>query len=196
MCALSCAAQHVVSCQMTQRQALAVSLGASIVLALLAIFIVFAKSLSPAADKPAPYFELRLNDLRPGDLKFFEYNDKPYALIRTSEEVLNDLDATTQWTWSGRAVPRSAFFVVTLISTHRGCGLVHAPKEAPRYAPEREWPGGFFDPCHFGDWDYAGRALKIAQDQDPTYKLRDLEVPRVQLRGSSTIRVLPHNGDN
>src|SRR5947207_3099914 len=44
--------------------------------------------------------------------------------------------------------------------------IVHASIGAPRNAPERLWQGGFYDPCHLGEWDYAGRAIRQYLDQD------------------------------
>jgi hypothetical protein len=54
----------------------------------------------------------------------------------------------------------------------------------------RPWPGGYFDPCRFGEWDYAGRAIKQYADQDAArLRMADLDVPDFELREQNVLRI-------
>jgi len=134
---------------------------------------------------------IRLDDLPPGEPKMFEWNGAPYALVRTTDAMLADLRAHTDHTWSNRKLPSGEpkFFVYSLISPVFGCVLQYAPKGSPRYAPQREWQGGFYDPCQFAEWDYAGRAVRQYPDQEPTMRVPDLDVPAFEVEGGTTVRL-------
>jgi hypothetical protein len=136
--------------------------------------------------------EIRLADQPTGTPHLFVWNGAPFAVIRPTADMLDDLQAQTVHTWSRRAIPaeRPAFFVYALTSPAQGCVLQHAPRGAPRYAPEREWQGGFYDPCRFAEWDYAGRAIKQYDDQQASMRADDLAVPRYELRDGNTLRLL------
>lgn len=112
-------------------------------------------------------------------------------IVRTTDAMLDDLRAQTPHTWSQRPIAgdRPSFFVFSRRSPGPGCAVVHAPKGAPRYAPERLWQGGFYDPCHFGEWDYAGRTIRQYPDQDEAMRRPDLEVPAFELEDRSTLRL-------
>jgi ubiquinol-cytochrome c reductase iron-sulfur subunit len=105
--------------------------------------------------------------------------------------MLDDLRAQTVHTWSQRPIPadRPAFFVYSLKTPTLGCVAVYAPRGAFRYAPERVWQGGFYDPCHFAEWDYAGRTIKQYPDQDASMRAADLEVPAFEFRAPGTLRL-------
>ena len=145
---------------------------------------------SPWAASRAPRsLTLHLDDLPPGQPRRFEWNGAPYAVVRTTDAMLADLRAHTVHTWNQREIPdeRPALFVYSLLSPVFGCIVEHAPPGTPRYAPEREWQGGFYDPCHFAEWDYAGRAVRQYPDQEPTMRVPDLDVPAFETNSAGTV---------
>lgn len=145
----------------------------------------------PGGSKAAPYLDIPVGGIPAGAPKFFMWNDAPFALVRTTGEMLDDLQAQTPNTWSQRPIPadRPAFFVYSLVSPVLGCVARHAPKGAFRFAPERLWQGGFYDPCHFAEWDYAGRAIRQYPDQGESMRVADLDAPAFELRTPDTLRI-------
>jgi ubiquinol-cytochrome c reductase iron-sulfur subunit len=145
-----------------------------------------------AADPPKVALEVGVGDLQPGDVKSFRWQGRPYLVVRTTDAMLEDLYAQTPHTWSGREVTGApAFFVVSGSGAEPGCLLAHEPAGAPRYAPGRVWQGGFYDPCRFGEWDYAGRAIRQYADQDEAMRRSDLVPPPFQVKDRSSLRVGP-----
>jgi len=138
-----------------------------------------------APEKSSPSLEVRIDDMAPGAVKSFQWKGRPFMVVRTTSAMLDDLRAQTPYTWSERPIPDDgpAFFVFSATSPAPACPLVHAPQGAPRYAPERLWQGGLYDPCHFGEWDYAGRAIRQYLDQDEAMRRADLQVPAFELKG-------------
>ena len=153
--------------------------------------LAFAAAPNWAWSKAKPFLDVRVSDMAPGALKTVDWNGRPFVIVRTTNGMLDDLRAQTAHTWSQRPIPadRPAFFVFSGLSPAPGCAVVHAPKGARRYAPERVWQGGFYDPCHFGEWDYAGRTIRQYPDQDEAMRRLDLEVPAFELRGRATLRI-------
>jgi len=77
-----------------------------------------------------------------------------------------------------------------LVSPADGCEVEPVPKGADRYAPVRPWQGGYHDPCRFGEWDYAGRAIKQYADQDARLlQMADLDVPDFEVREHHILRI-------
>ncbi|HEV8313541.1 MAG TPA: hypothetical protein VGQ23_10775 [Burkholderiaceae bacterium] len=147
----------------------------------------------PAADAPLRDLSIPLADVPPGVPKVFEWNGTPFALVRTTDAMLADLRAHTEHTWNLRGIPaeQPPVFVYSLVSPVLGCVIQYAPKGAPRYAPERQWQGGFYDPCQFAEWDLAGRAVRQYPDQEPTMRVPDLDVPSFEIEGGTTLRLHP-----
>ena len=143
--------------------------------------------------EPPAYLEIELSEVPPGSPRFYTFRGTPLALVRTTGEMLDDLEAHTNHTWSQRpvaAADRPAFFVYSLVNPSDGCEIEHRPKGAERYAPDRPWQGGYFDPCRFGEWDYAGRAIKQYADQDAArLRMADLDVPDFELREQNVLRI-------
>lgn len=131
-----------------------------------------------AAGKAKTHIDVRVGDMLPGTVRAFRANGRPFVVVRTTAAMLDDLRTQTPHTWSGRRIPDDppAFFAFSIPSAARACGVVHAPGGAARYAPERPWQGGFYDPCHFGEWDYAGRTIRQYDDQDESMRRPDLDV--------------------
>lgn len=155
-----------------------------------AVIVVFARSLSPALDKEPPFLEISINEITPGSYRVVNWRGKPFVVVRTSEEMNQDLKLLTEKTWNHRPLLGSEqFFVFSKISTFRGCSLWHAPKRT-HITGEEQWLGGFYDPCHFGDWDYAGRSIKRSVNQPDSMKLPDLAIPKYEIVSGSVIRLL------
>lgn len=175
---------------MSRRRALLAALLVGVGVSVGVVFLV-TQSPGPGSDKGVPYLDIPVGDIPAGVPRFFLWNDTPFALVRTNGEMLDDLQAQTAHTWSQRSIPadRPAFFVYSLVSPVLGCVARHAPKGAFRFAPERLWQGGFYDPCHFAEWDYAGRAIRQYPDQGESMRVADLDVPAFELRTPDTLRI-------
>jgi ubiquinol-cytochrome c reductase iron-sulfur subunit len=137
------------------------------------------------------FIDVRVDDMPAGSIRILRLNDRPVVIVRTTRAMLDDLRAQTSHTWNQRPIADTApaFFVLSGLSSAGGCRVVHAPKGAARYAPERLWQGGFYDPCRFGEWDYAGRAIRQYDDQAEAMRRPDLEQPAFELKGHATLRV-------
>jgi len=142
--------------------------------------------------KEAAYLDIDLAEIPTGSPKLYTFQRTPLALVRTTDAMLDDLEAQTAHTWNHRpiAAGRPSFFVYSLVSPADGCEVEHVPKGADRYAPVRPWQGGYHDPCRFGEWDYAGRAIKQYADQDARLlQMADLDVPDFEVREHHILRI-------
>ncbi|MBS0452096.1 MAG: hypothetical protein JSS14_12355 [Proteobacteria bacterium] len=140
----------------------------------------------------APFLDIDLSQVPPGSPRFYTFQRTPLALVRTTHAMLDDLQAQTAYTWSQRpiAADHPSFFVYSLVSPADGCEVEHVPRGADRYAPARPWQGGYHDPCRFGEWDYAGRAIRQYADQDPKLlQMADLDVPEFELKEQHILRI-------
>src|SRR5262245_52947701 len=77
----------------------------------------------------SPYFDIDLKSIEPGAYVEISVREHPYAVVRTSPDMLRSLRTGTQATWSRKNLPSEnpEYFVVSLASTNRGCKLFHAP---------------------------------------------------------------------
>lgn len=143
-----------------------------------------------AADESKSILDIRVDGMSPGAMKTFQWKRRLFVIVRTTNDMLVDLRDQTRNTWSRRSIPsdQTEFLVFAAPAEPTGCAIVHAPKGAPRYAPDREWQGGFYDPCQFGEWDYAGRSIKQYEDQEETMRRPDLEVPAFEFKDQATLR--------
>ena len=142
--------------------------------------------------REAPYLDIDLDDVPAGSPKFYTFQRTPIALVRTTDAMLDDLRAQTAYTWNQRpiAAERPSFFVYSLVNPADDCEVEHVPRGADRYAPVRPWQGGFRDPCRFGEWDYAGRAIRQYADQDARLlQMADLDAPEFELVGHRIVRI-------
>ena len=155
-------------------------------------WVAFVYWMTGLAPKEAAYLDIDLAQIPAGSPKFYTFQRTPLALVRTTDAMLEDLRAQTAHTWNRRPIApeRPSFFVYSLVSPADGCELDHVPGGADRYAPVRPWQGGYRDPCRFGEWDYAGRAIKQYADQDAQLLQRaDLDVPEFEVREQHILRI-------
>lgn len=141
--------------------------------------------MSPLSAKKKPVTRISL--IKPGTFTVILLNNKPVALFRPTASNIEDLIAITPKAFNNTNVPRNPkVFIYYLEGTYKGCGLTHAPINASPKAisasKSLKWPGGFFDMCHYGEWDYAGRAIKV---YDHHTGLPDLKVPQYKISGDS-----------
>ena len=125
--------------------------------------------------------------IQSGTYKTIVWEQKPVAIFRPTEAIIKELVVLTPKTLNHRDIPaHPEVFVYYLISSHRGCRLTHAPRGAsPKaigMAEKLKWTGGFFDPCHYGEWDYAGRAISV---YDIYSSLPDLKTPKYSVENGS-----------
>ncbi|MDM0113759.1 hypothetical protein QTI66_16490 [Variovorax sp. J22R133] len=142
--------------------------------------------------KEVAWLEIDLSQVPAGSPKFYSFQGTPLALVRTTDAMLDDLQAQTSHTWNQRpiAAGRPSFFVYSLVNPADRCEVEHVPRGADRYAPARPWQGGYHDPCRFGEWDYAGRAVKQYADQDAQLlRMPDLDIPVFELRERNILRI-------
>jgi ubiquinol-cytochrome c reductase iron-sulfur subunit len=114
--------------------------------------------------------EVDIGKLEPGQVKIAKWRGKPVWILRRTEEMVQGIKSL-----DGRVVdPNSEnseqpeyaknetrsrkpeFLVVEGICTHLGCSPNLIPEGAPE-APEADWKGGFFCPCHGSKFDLAAR---------------------------------------
>jgi ubiquinol-cytochrome c reductase iron-sulfur subunit len=159
-------------------------------LGVLAVASMLIANLSPAEDKHQRSLDVSIADIAPGTYKVVHWFYQPIAVFRTSPEVLEKLRVETSLTASRRPIPTPgpAAFVYSLVSTNLGCSVKES--RDPRYPGDDKWPGGFYDPCHYGEWDYAGRTLDLG-NLPKEMLLPDLRVPNYEWVSDQTIRLLP-----
>ena len=157
-----------------RRKLLAGAAAAAGGIALAGASIPFVASLWPserAKAQGAPV-EVDVATLAPGELRTIEWRGKPVWLLRRTRATLSSLESArpqlsdpdsqvaSQQPDYARNPTRSLepeLFVTVALCTHLGC--------VPTYAPEpgsiqKEWPGGFYCPCHGSKFDLAGRVFK------------------------------------
>lgn len=136
----------------------------------------FVSSLRPSAraEIAAEDVQVDISDLRPGELRIVAWRGLPVWILRRTPEMLQDIqalenrlrDPTSETqsqqpeyarNWHRSIKPE--VFVAVGICTHLGC--------SPRFKPEHAipevgdwWRGGFLCPCHFSEYDLAGRVFQ------------------------------------
>ena len=119
--------------------------------------------------------EVDIGRIERGTLATMEWRSKPVWVLRRTEEMLVALgkhdeqlrdprsQQTQQPAYCSNATRsiRPEYFVAIGICTHLGC--VPTPVlQAGAAALGRDWPGGFFCPCHGSKFDLAGRVYEGA----------------------------------
>lgn len=115
--------------------------------------------------------EVDLSKLGPGQQTTVEWRGKPVWIIRRTQEMLDSLkghnnqlrdpeslvDQQPEYAQNKFRSIQPEYLVLIGICTHLGC--------IPKYKPNenelgKDWPGGFFCPCHGSTFDLAGRVFK------------------------------------
>lgn len=120
--------------------------------------------------------EVDFSKLEPGQQIAANWRGKPVWVLRRTPEMLErlhsnavrdklrdpDSGVVTQQPAYARNELRSLkpeYLVVIGICTHLGCVPTFRPEVAPADLG-RDWPGGYFCPCHGSRFDLAGRVFK------------------------------------
>lgn len=115
--------------------------------------------------------EVDISNLAPGEAMVVAWQNKPIWIVRRTQAMLDKLtkihsqlrdpdSLTTQQPYYARNEYRSInpeYLVLIGLCTHLNC--------SPQYKPcqgelNRQWPGGFYCPCHGSMFDLAGRVMK------------------------------------
>lgn len=133
----------------------------------------FVSSLLPSdkAQALGAPLEVDLSKMEPGEQAVVEWRGKPVWIIRRTQDMLQNLQThdsqlrdpqslVEQQPDYAKNAYRSInpeYLVLIGICTHLGC--------SPKYKPSmdelgKDWPGGFFCPCHGSTFDLAGRVFK------------------------------------
>lgn len=143
--------------------------------AAVAAAIPFVKSMAPserakAAGAPVEFDVARV---RAGSLVTIEWRGKPVWVLHRTREMLDSLgkhDAVLSDPASNvpqqpdyaRNVTRSikpTYLITVALCTHLGCVPTYRPEVGPADLG-RDWPGGFYCPCHGSKFDLAARVFK------------------------------------
>jgi ubiquinol-cytochrome c reductase iron-sulfur subunit len=150
--------------------------GAASGAAVLATSVPFVSSLAPserarAAGGPV---EVDIADLAPGEMRTVEWRGKPVWIVRRTAAMLAALQghdaslvdpaskAAQQPAYAANAARaiQPEVFVAIGICTHLGCSPTAVPEGSANPSVPRDWPGGFFCPCHGSTFDGAGRVYR------------------------------------
>ncbi len=121
-----------------------------------------------AADAPV---EADIGKLEPGQQMTIEWRGKPVWIIRRSDEMLQALARNEERLRDPESIVdqqpsyaknlyrsiKPEILVLIGVCTHLGC--------SPKYRPDigglgKDWPGGFYCPCHGSTFDMSGRVFK------------------------------------
>jgi ubiquinol-cytochrome c reductase iron-sulfur subunit len=119
--------------------------------------------------------EFDISKIEPGQLVTVEYRGAPHWIIRRTPEMVAQLaknDALLADPQSKDSVqpefaknanrsadPKGEWFVVKGVCTHLGCSPTYRAEIGPEDLG-KDWPGGFFCPCHQSKFDMSGRVFK------------------------------------
>lgn len=138
---------------MTRTKLLSIGVAAMLMLGVMFALYPFIASWSPNSKSEGRVLEVDINEIPSGSSKLIEWDFKPIIIYRPSTETakylvsINDVANGPDFTLEN--MPN--YFVYVAVSTHLGCGLLET-ESFHGY-------NGFFDPCHRGFWDHAGRLI-------------------------------------
>lgn len=148
-----------VNCLVTNRRTILKRLiGVVALLGIVAVAYPFISSMKPSAKvRAAARMEVDVTDIEPGTYAIVDTWRGPLVFFRPSPETVRDLIAlngrVNGATLANESIPPA--FVYSPFSTYKNCALEHAGSGQLG----DEWLGGWYDPCHMGAWDYAGRTV-------------------------------------
>lgn len=136
----------------------------------------FVQSMMPSARAKAEGgdVEVDIADLQPGQLRIVEWRHMPVWILRRTPEMLRDIQALEdrlrdasseissqqpEYALNWHRSIRPEVLVLVGVCTHLGCSPNYKPEHAnPEIGPW--WRGGFLCPCHFSEYDLAGRVFE------------------------------------
>lgn len=127
--------------------------------------------------------------IKPGSYKKITWQGKPVIVFRPSNESIRILESLNKEVWGPPITSENASFVYVYeaISTYKRCGVVDTKE---RSTIIEGWPSGWFDPCHMGLWDYAGRSFRTYNVPDGV-KLENLKTVQYRTIAKDTIQLYP-----
>ncbi|MFQ5935188.1 MAG: ubiquinol-cytochrome c reductase iron-sulfur subunit [Acidiferrobacterales bacterium] len=159
----------------TRRQLLAITTGLGVIGAAFAA-VPFVASMMPSARARAlgAPVEVDISKLEPGQRLVVEWRGKPVWIVRRTPAMLRTLPGvapeladpdskdSVQPPYArneGRSI-KPEVLVLLGICTHLGCSPLEKLTAGVNSGLGRDWPGGFFCPCHGSKFDLAGRVWK------------------------------------
>ena len=158
----------------------------------------FIKSFNPSQKAKAigAPVDIDISDLLPNQLKVVKWRGKPVWVLRRDEEVLQTLKIIESDLQDPGSIQsdqpdfaanrhrslKPEFLVLVGVCTHLGCSPLFKPQKGTEELG-KDWPGGFFCPCHGSKFDFSGRVFKNLPA--PT----NLVVPPYAFVDDKTIRV-------
>jgi len=117
--------------------------------------------------------EVDVSAIKPGMMISAEWQGKPVWIVRRTKEMLGLLDKhddkLVDPSSSVQQQPeycnnpfrsiKPEYLVVLGVCTHLGCSPTYRPEVAPADLG-KDWPGGWFCPCHGSRFDLAARVYK------------------------------------
>lgn len=134
--------------------------------------------------------KVRLDDLQIGEYKIVEWHKLPVVILRRDPKLvaelstinaqlydpLSKIDTDASYIKAEQRSINAEYFIAMNLGTYCGCLL--------RY--DKTWrgkqlPGGaFYDPCHTGTYDIAGRVLSASM-QTPTFACRRTRMSNLKI---------------
>lgn len=133
--------------------------------------------------------EADISDLKPGEMKVFEWRGKPVWVVKRTPEMIaalpkndkeladpkserNKDDLTPEYARNEHRSIKPEILVAVGICSHLGCSPGKKFDAGPQPSLPDDWTGGFLCPCHGSTFDLAGRVYKNKPAPD------NLQVPR------------------
>jgi len=132
--------------------------------------------------------EADISDLKPGEMKTFEWRGKPVWIIKRTPEMVaalpkndkeladpdslrNPNELTPEYARNGNRSRKPEILVAVGICSHLGCSPTEKFQLGAQPSLPDDWAGGFLCPCHGSTFDLAGRVYKNKPAPD------NLEIP-------------------
>src|ERR1035437_7286263 len=123
--------------------------------------------------------EANISDLKPGEMKVFEWRGKPVWILKRTPEMMASLDKTEEKVADAKSdkpyqlpmpkycknqhrsrVEHKDILVTVGICSHLGCSPTEKLTAGPQPSLPDDWNGGFLCPCHGSTFDLAARVFK------------------------------------
>lgn len=157
-----------------RRRLLAITVALMAGFGMAASAIPFLASWQPSAEtleQTTSPVEVDLSNLAPGESMLVAWRNKPIWIIRRTQAMLDNLphidpllrdpnslvEQQPAYTRNEYRSLNPEYLILIGLCTHLGC--------SPQFKPSlgelnRQWPGGFYCPCHGSMFDLAGRVMK------------------------------------